>query len=330
MKSAITGEAYIPKRRKKEREVNDYIDKLKYVKNKKLYNKYRELAIRKEHIDPAKIIYKNKADGDNRKRGIAKLENIKRRLKTDTISFKDAKKAANYDKSLDSKDDLVKELNKEINFLRNSKKVQNISPMAAKAIMYYNESENTAQAFDKGDALETILSALNRKEREYFQPFLNAPEEERHEIVKLVPKYMRRPLQAAYGMKVDKKDDLNEYFKNHALPEDKWAGWNEDVNLEDVKVKIIKREGLDMGEFDKWQQDEDRAEYLNIPIPKINYHEKGREIQERLRKVLSEVGLSSVDVSYSVTNNGGIDMNVDIENDRRDELSSYVDNYGIY
>lgn len=327
-KSAVTKQPFIPERRQKERNLNEYMDILKFIKNRKLFEDYREQAIDKEGVDPAKIIKQNKDEGAKRKDKIRYLTQIKRKIHNKEIPFTKAMKQVKLGDAKNS-DELLDLINKKINYLTNYRTVQEISPLAAQAIMYYNESEKTAYAYDKGDPLQNILSALNRRERRYLQPFIDAPKEERNEIIKLVPNYMKRALQSAYGMKVDDKPDLQKYFRTHSLPGESWAGWRPEVDLDDVKVKMVKHEGMDMSEFDFWSDDEARAEHLDIPVPKINYHNTSRTIKNKLSHILSETGLEDVDVQVSVGNRPGINMDVQINNNRTQELQNYVDNYGV-
>ena len=60
--------------------------------------------------------------------------------------------------------------------------------------------------------------------------------------------YLRRALQSTWGMHVDKKPTLQEYFQKHGLPNADWVGWSEDTNMDDVKVKMVHQNNLDPGE----------------------------------------------------------------------------------
>lgn len=327
-KEKITGEAYIPERRQKEREMNEYFDMLKYVKNRKLFDKFRDAAIEKEGVDPAEILAKNKRDGEYRKNEIYKLSNIKKDLYTDTISFQDAKKAARFEGN--DRKELEDYLTKRITSLKNYRDAEAVTPLAAQAIMYYNESEKTAYGYDAGEPIQNMLSALNRKDRKYFSPFLEAPEEERDRILQIAPSYMKRALQSAYGRVVDPKKDITEYFQEHYLPGSDWAGWNPEVDLEDVKIKMVKHEGMDASEFDIWSDDEERAKHLQIPLPKLNYSERAGIVREKLRSVLMNAGLDEVMVDVSVTQEPGISVDMDIQKDRRKDIEEYINSYGIF
>lgn len=330
LKEWSTGQKWIPERRQKERNLNEYIDILKYVKNTKLYEKYRQMAIKKEHVDPAEVIRQNKLKGDNRKIRIKTLTKLKQSIKGKKVNFEQALEQSDYkDMGIKDMDALVKQINKDINGSKNDRRVEKITPLAAQAIMYYNESKKTLYGYNPGDPLQNVLTAFNRKERRYVQPFMDADPSERKEILQLVPNYMRRVLQSAYGVPVDTKPDLEEYFTHHALPGKNWVGWNADVDLDDVKVKMVKHEAMDMSEFDYWPDDEMRADHLDIPVPKINMHQKSRVVKDKLREVLGQSGLRDIDVQVAVTHTPGINMNVRIENDRTNDIKGYVNKYGV-
>lgn len=429
-KEAATGKAYIPKRREKEREMNEYIDMLKYVKNRKLYETYRQLSIKQDGVDPNDILQKNKEEGDYRKRKVRSLEKFKRDINNKNITLKEAREKAKFSTSMTRSDvseqigerlervsnkeakleeelarlksesrqvklkvkdgkfklkrpnrkksirnrkrelkeikkerksvqktqttfdsgvmtkktalkklgqkeprtfaEITDKINGELNRLKSKRKADDISPLAAQAIMYYNESEKTAYGYDSGEPVQNMLAALNRKERKYFMPFLEAPEKERKKILRIAPSYMKRALQSSYGMKVDEKVGLDEYFSKHFLPDENWAGWQPDVNMDDVKIKMVKHEAMDASEFDIWSDDEVRAKHLDIPIPKINHSEGISSVRTRLQDVLSNSGLENIEVNVSQSDAPGVSMNMNIENDRRGDIEDYINSYGIF
>lgn len=329
IKEEVTGEKPIPKRRKKERELNEYMDTLKYVKNMRLFGQYRELAIKRENVDPLEIIEKRKEQGEWKEKRSKELERVKRKIKTENISLEEAKEITKNEDAT-SLEDVEKSINKQLSAIKNFRSADAITPLAAQAVMYYNESEKTSYGYDAGEPIQNILSALNRKERKYLMPFIEAPEEEREEILKVAPSYMKRALQSTYGLKVDDKKPLDEYFKDHFLPDEDWAGWRPDVDLEDVKVKLVRHEGMDASEFDIWTDDEVRASSLDIPIPKINFQQRATSVQQKLYDVLKNSGLEDIQVSVNVSDKDGIDMDFDVTEDRRRDIENYVNNNGIF
>lgn len=322
-----TDTPYIPKVRQKEREINEYADILKYVKNIKLFSKYRQLAMEKEGVDPARYVNKQKNFKQENER-IKWINEVKTKLNQELISPAEAAYQVGYKGMLDEKD-IRTRMNKEVNYINSLKPKMPETPLAQKALSYLNEANKTMYGYEPGANLSHFMSAMNRKERKYMKPFLEAPIQERKEIIDLVPNYMKRPLQYAYGMKVDNKPNLKQYFKKHYLPGDDWAGWNEEVNMDDVKLKIVKHEAMDMSEFDFWQNDEERASYLDIPVPRINYEQDSSILSQRLNEVLNATGLEDVMISTSPNQSGRINVNFNLQEDRRNEINAYVKDYGV-
>jgi hypothetical protein len=186
-------------------------------------------------------------------------------------------------------------------------------------------------AYRPGGNLQNVLAALPKRERQYFVPFLNAPEHEREEILRIVPDYMRRPLQGAWGMPVDDRPDLTEFFTRRSLPGEDWAGWRPDVDLKDVKVKMVRHEGMDMSEFDIWPDDRARADRLDIPTPRLNNRRKQdkSEVRSRLFSLLRGTNYDNIEIDITEGESDRNHVQVQIAYDRREELERYVRDHGV-
>lgn len=336
---ATTGERWIPKEKQRERELNDYLDKIKFIKNRKLFEVYSQKALVEDGVDVKDMIASNKISGEkisNRKR---KIQNAKREAKlsrevtasdfkgTD-VDIKLIDKLPNFLRGILTLDvvnakknkekSILKTVNAEINELTSYRKTFALSENSMKAIEYYNESEKTMQGYDAGEQITNIMSALPKKDKQYFKHFLKAPEEEREEILELAPKYMKRALQSAYGMKVDNKDSLPDYFSKHYLPDDNWDGWQEDYNLNAMKVKMVQNEGLEFGSFDIWEDQKREADaYGPTDIPNIDYDTKNTEVvQRKLREILGTAGYEDLNFSFSFNKNGNT-INMDMHEDKK-------------
>ena len=287
VKEAMTGEKWVPKERHKERELEEYVDRLKYIKNKRLYEEYRRRAWLEDGVDVEAVLATDLNDGE--KRGITEqfLMDMKKNLKLRTKKDKETERE-------------IKRVNKELNQLQSYRKVGSLSENTTKAIYYYQQSEKTMYGYDQGEPLQNILAALPKKDRQYINYFLEAPEEERQKILDIVPSYVKRVLQMSWGMEHDPKESLKDYFATHYLPEEEWAGWEEDVDLDSVRVKLIKKANLDFSEFDVWDADIERANaYGEIPLPKINRQENPAIVKQRLKQLLGRQGLREIDIQTS-------------------------------
>lgn len=319
-----------PLRRRKQEELNEYLDALKYVKNKRLYEQYKLKAQREDNFDVEKYITNKEFQGQKNKERQKELQDYKRFFKLDfehrsRYNFKYGK--PKYADSRMDKKELVSAINKEISELQSNRKVEKVPLNAIKAIEYKQRMEKTMFAYEPGDSLVNIMSALPKKERQYFKHFMNAPEEEKDKILRIAPSYLRRALQSAWHRKVDEKPTLDEYFTQHALPNENWVGWKEDVDLEDLKVKLVHANNLDPGEFDIWENNEKRAAEVNIPVPNIHHSSSRIQTQKRLNDLFRNFNLEDTQMSY--VNSSNPSVNITINQDVSNDVSNQIDNLDI-
>lgn len=320
-----------PKRRRKQEELNEYVDTLKYVKNMGLYNKYKQKALKKDHFDVDKFMESKAAQGVNNKLKQNELNDYKRKVKLDfkhrdRYNFKYGK--PKYAESNMDYKSTISAINKELAEIQSQRKVTKVPKNALLAIDYKNQADKTMYGYEPGDSLVNIMSALPKKDRQYFKHFMNAPEEEKDKILRIAPSYMRRALQSTWGRTVDKKPTLDEYFQTHALPDASWVGWNETTNLDDVKVKLVHQNKMDPGEFDIWDDTERQADATNIPIPRINATNSAREVQMKLNTILGHAGYNDIQMTFT-NNSHGNKTSLHIKRDARPEVEQQIDNLDI-
>lgn len=309
----VTGDGdytWIPKVRKREREIEEYFDVLEYVKYKGLYEKTRRLAIRKEGIDVEKFLGSTEESGGKVQARRRALEEKKRWIKINM-----ANPAVDSEEAKEELDEINAQLNE---FSSNSSLVK-LGPLALQAVKYRTAYESTLYGADPyGDTVK-IYRAMPKKDREFFKEFLLAAPEEREEILRLVPENQRRFYQAKWGLKIDKKPSLGLYFEGHYLPDASWEGWKPDVSLEAVKLKVVQTEALDIGEFGFYPGDEKKA----IGAPDVKpFKPSGFLNMGRLRQALRGMGLNNVDIKHAVEPAGenGFNISVNLNKDRRQEI----------
>ena len=156
---------------------------------------------------------------------------------------------------------------------------------------------------------------------------MDAPEEEKEKILRIAPNYLRRALQSTWGMPVDKKPSLNEYFQTHGLPDSSWIGWDENTNIDDVKVKLVHQNNLDPGEFDIWDDNERQADATNIPIPMIHARNNARQVQMKLNNILGHAGYRDIQMSFVSSNRSTTSLN--IKRDARPDVENQIQNLEI-
>lgn len=418
-----TGQKYIPARRIKEREINEYFDILQYIKYKGLYEKVKQKALEEEGFDvdayfeeleekrrlvrekrkelleqrrQARIRYlrENQEAIDTyyedldtaRKRRDEELRRTldqrDRRLHRQQVVWSRIRRAMNWMYRVISprdvaprwfmritsattgwvrrniqkatkeryrhiyeekraywrehignirfsdyvpEDEELKRIREELDALSKNEQFHKLGPWSMTAIAYRQKYESTLYGAGPGTPISAILSAMPDKEREYFLAFLDAKPEEREEILDLVPHNQRRFLQAAWGMEPDQPPVLEEYFDTHFLPPPDWEGWSAHKDLDDIKINVIKKEGLDLSEFGFWKEDLRRAEEHDAPYIPINYTDlTEEEIREYIRQILSGQNLDEIDIEIMETDTPGLDIDIDVYSDRREDIVHYL------
>lgn len=355
------GRAWRPDRRIKQEEMNEYVDVLKYIKNQRLYETYKRKAKAEDNFDVDSYLESKESTGAYNKLKKQELIDFKKRVKIDfkhrnqynfkygqpkyydpsknlrTTLGQISKEIQELDKGetilsipgkiqkMDRKK-AVSEINKELGEIEGKRKVTKLPENALKAIAYKQQATNTMYAYEPGDNIANVMSALPKKDRQYFKYFMKAPEEEKEKILAIAPSYLRRVLQTTWGMKVDKKPNLMEYFSEHGLPDQDWVGWNESTDIEDIKVKLVHHNKLDRGEFDIWDDQEESAAKSNIPIPDIHARNTNRMTSLKLQAILGDMGYQDVMVSTNKTDTRfrNYQSKFTIKRDARSEVSDQL------
>lgn len=322
---------WLPERREKQAELNEYFDTLKYVKNMSLYEKYKEKALKENHIDVTKLEGTKELQGIYNKNKTNELKDFKKVVKLDYKHRKqfDFKYGApeTLDMNADAKS-IIKSINQELTKIQSDRSVERVPENIVKAISYKQQADQTMYGYNVGDPLNNLMKALPKKERQYFKYFMKAPEEEKDKILRIAPEYLRRGLQQAWGMEVDEKPNLQEYFQTHGLPDASWIGWDESTNIEDVKVKLVHNNKLDMGEFDLWNDQINQANQSYIPVPKIRSQNSNRMVQLRLQSILGKAGYEDAVVT-PYFNAKGNKNTLNVYQDSRDDISNAIYNLDI-
>ena len=320
-----------PKRRRQQEALNEYVDTLKYVKNMRLYEQYKVKAMKENNFDVDAFMGSKKSQGIKNKLRQRELTNYKKQVKLDfkhrdRYNFKYG--SPKYVEKGMNRKQTVSAINKELSELQGQRKATRLPLNAIKAIDYKQQAEKTMYGYDPGESLVNIMSALPKKDRQYFKHFVDAPEEEKQKILRIAPSYLRRALQTSWGMPVDRKPSLQEYFQYHALPDSDWAGWNENVDMDSVKVKMIHQNKLDPGEFDVWDKDMAMADQVNVPIPNLNASNNPLEVHSKLTRILGKAGYEDIQINFRNSIRGN-NTRMDIKRDARPDVENQISNMQI-
>ena len=292
---------WMPKKYKKINEMNEYFDRMEYIKYKGLYEASARKAaiIEKTNIkDVFKQIDKNKAK-------IAKLKRKAERL------------LDKYDEGDSGYKMKMAEINQKIAALEEAgNNVFKGGKYTKSAVAYKKAMESTIYGLSEGATKDEILAAIPDQYKDYFQKFIDVKDpKERKKILKYMPEYLQRPLQLAWGMKMnDVKSNLR-YFTSHKLPGVGWRGWKPNINLKHVKMKTIQNEGMLLADFGFYESERGKASYTMAPDIEGYDHSSPFSLFNsiRLMSEMKGLGLGLTNVSIDRTSAPGMWISADIK-----------------
>lgn len=310
---------WIPERRRKQRAIDEYFDKLKYAKYKGLYEKASQIALEKEGVNIDKLLDESTKRGEDNKRYRNYLSTMKKWLAIEE------KRGYVDEEFIRERKEYMQD---ELSGINEDRGLTRLGKYSTLALQYRAQYESTLYGADPHGDMQKIYRALPDVDKEFFNHFMNASPEDREEILRLVPQNQRRFYQARWGLKMDSKENLRAYFTTHNLPGASWEGWRPDVSLDDIKVKVVQNEGMETTEFGLWQDDVKRAEMNDAP--EIQPFRPSNLIDvTRIQRVLRGAGLDDVEVTMNVTNGGdkhNVGVSLDLMKDRSREILSEINN----
>lgn len=140
--------------------------------------------------------------------------------------------------------------------------------------------------------IENLSFALPKRKREHFIAMMNAPVEDRQRILSTAGRLERRMYEAAWGMQVEEKPDLVDYFTKHELPDENWEGWHPNTNIDHVKIKTGQHMGLDMSQMGYYPQQIKEANLANPSFPDFFGTNNSGDVRAQLQRLMSGSGLS--------------------------------------
>jgi hypothetical protein len=164
---------------------------------------------------------------------------------------------------------------------------------AAAAASFQTAARRTMYGADlETPSLETLSLSVPKRKREHFKAMINAPENEREKILSTAGRLERRIYQSAWGMPVEEKPDLADYFSRHELPSQNWEGWHPNTNLEHVKIKTGASMGLEMSQMGYYPEQIREANLANPSYPSFFGGSNSQDTGAQLRAMMSRMGVS--------------------------------------
>ena len=279
-----TNHTYIPEETRKVWEMNEYFDRLTYLKYMGLFEKAAEIAKDEEGIDIKAILLsqqKEYATIKEEKRNI--LEHIEELVEVKTLESQK----------------LQEELKMRYKKLDVSRVPITGGDYTKSAIMYYNAARATMFALDENSMMSDIIRALPKTERSFFMEFMKErSEEKRKEILETVSPQLQKALKGLWYGEWEEPESNESYFADRELPGYNWFGWNPNVDLADVQARVVKNEGMQASAFGIYSSQYRDADVINAP--NLDYSGAGDGFiltSWNLSKILEGAGLDDADVN---------------------------------
>jgi hypothetical protein len=290
-----TGKEYIPDRVKRNWDMQEYWDRLTYMKYEGLYKEAARRAKEEEGVDVEQAIKNLREKEEQRQGSVKKLKYIKQAL------------GEAYDgKTNYMKNHLLKLVNNRLKELETDENMVEGGKYTQTALIYKRAAESTMQGLQDNAGWSQIISALPQNDREYFMEFVaERDKDKREKILQTVSPSLQRALRMSWGMKADKPVSNSEYFKTHYLPDSNWEGWNPDVDLRDIEAVTLENEAMNLSDFGFYESQLRNPGAVNAsPLP---YNEENSDIRlsREIKKVLRGKGLRNVEVDVVEKNTMG-------------------------
>lgn len=296
---------YTPKSTQKRWDIDEYYDRLEYIKYQGLYQKAARKARIWEGTNIKRIINANEYKRQINKKKIEKLNN--RLNKVSNSKLEDNRKA-----------EIIEKINQQKYILSISEQTLRAGKYTKAAIAYKQAADSTIYGLKEDATSQQVLRAIPKGDKDFFMEFAKEKNKKKQdEILKYVSPYQRRALQIAWGRKkIDKVESNEDYFKNHFMPGVFWAGWNPQVDMEHVKMKTIENEGMLLSDFGIYESQSKEPSAVMAPTVGQfdNANTSGLGLQARLQGALNGTGLMGVKVSVSPTSANGIEVIANITN----------------
>lgn len=312
------GEAWIPERRRTENDLNEYFDILKYLKYEGLYQASRE-----------EIAHQTGYDIED----FAQLIDDQKELtKQQRQELEDEKKLLFLDQP-NGWEERRKEINTELNTIAEDKGELYLPDSFIQALSYKEERDTTLYSIDPYADRMKLIQAFPYKDKWFVQDFLDAPDEDKEKILKLVPENQRRIYKALWGMGLEDQKPLEYYMEKYDIPDWTWEGWQPEYSLDDIKVKAVQEANLDMSDFNFWDDDIQASQYVpNLQEDGGNYFEgqppsnfKGfSALRQNLMNILQGQGLRDISISVVPSNGQESQVNFNYTEDRSDEIQEHL------
>ena len=289
---------YVPDNTEKRWEIEEYYDRLEYIKYTGLYEKAARKAKRKEGVDIKRVV--NMMERDKKRR-----EKIRENLLDNQEYLRNTYNDTNGDK-----ESLLNEIDINLAMISQPTAVIKGGEYTKSALAYKQAAESTIYGLREDATWSQLLRALPTNERDYMLEFSKEKDKKKQkEILEIVSPYQRKVLDIAWGNNKEKLESNHSYFQKHKMPGAFWSGWDPSISLDNVKIKTIENEGMLLSDFGVYESQLEDPEYRSSP--EIMDYQNPTSIIPMIKNLtgsLRGIGLTGVDVSVTPSNKPGIQM----------------------
>lgn len=244
-------EVYIPDSVRQRWDMQEYFDRLTYIKYMALYEKAADLAESEEDTDIRSMIEAQDKEYRQIRDTKKEIEDILKDIGNPTTR---------------EEQKLIDNLKRRLNNLSPTRIPLSGGDYTKSAIMYYNAARSTMYALDETSSLTDVVRALPKTERDYYMEFVKEKDpEKRKEILSYVSPSLRKALRMMWYGDYEKPESNESYFSEHYLPAPTWGGWNPNVDLADIQAKVVKNEGMVASDFGIYNSQYREPEVINAP-----------------------------------------------------------------
>ena len=241
---------YVPEDAKKRWDMQEYFDRLTYIKYMGLYEQAADKAEEEEGVNVRKIMIAQDKERKERNEMRDMLRNQLNEMN------------GRNDQEAEEARSLIRRKLRE-----GAPKVgMRGGEWTKTAIMYKNAADATMYGLDENAVMADIVRALPKTERDYFIEFMKEKDpEKREEILKTVSPLLNRALRTIWKMPLPERVSNEEYFEHHPLPAPTWSGWRPDVDLANVEAKVIYNQGMQFSDMGVYASQYRTPEVQNAP-----------------------------------------------------------------
>ena len=288
---------WIPERTEEKWEMQEYFDRLRYLKYAGLYEKAARKALLFEGTDIKKLVHQYEQSQQERSAMREELE-----------YYRDLVERI-YPKGSQEAEGMLGEIDYKLKALEDSEMMLSVGKWGKTALIYKQAMDSTIYGLQENASWAQILRAIPRNDRDYFIEFAKEKNpEKREEILQYVSPYTRRALQIAWGEEPDEPESMTSFFSRHKLPSPFWSGWRPNVDLADIEVKTIHNEGMLLSDFGYYESQLRDPDVIHAPNLDPNEKQDAISMRANLISVLQGLGLTGVNVSVVPSSKPGIEV----------------------